>query len=146
VSPWLPVFVLVAVLCLGARVLECTRGADGAVKASLGWRWLGFVPFGRDREFGFDEVLVSPVRESGRDEDGDRVDRRYEQVVLKSSGSWVALDEGWRRPEATAEKLRGFLADRDAQRLRLKSVSGTGLFWALFMIGAALFLHLATAR
>jgi hypothetical protein len=138
--------VAIALLCLGTRVLECARGADGAVTARLGWRWLGFVPVGRDREFGFDDIQLSPVHESGRDEDDNRVNRSYNQVVLKSSSSWVALDEGWRPPEAVAERLRAFLADRSADRLRLKSVSTTGLFWAVFFIGAGLFFQFATAR
>jgi hypothetical protein len=142
-SLWFLAFVLIALLCLGTRILECARGADGAVTARLGWRWLGVVPCGRDREFGWDAVELSPVRESGRDEDGDRVDRSYNQVVLKSSSSRVALDEGWQPPEAVAQRLRAFLADRSAARLRLTSVRRTGLFWAVFLIGAGLFVSVA---
>ena len=142
-SLWFLGFVLIALPCLGTRVLDCVRGADGAAKARLGWRWLGVVPFGRDREFGFDAVELSPVRESGKDEDGDRVDRSYQQVVLKSSSSWVALDEGWRPAEAVAERLRAFLADRSAERLRLRSLSAAGLFWAVFLIGAGWFVSVA---
>ena len=134
---------LIALLCLGRRVLDCVRGADGVVQARLGWRWLGVVPLARDREFVFDAVELSPVRESGTDPDGDRVDRSYDQVVLKSSGSRLVLDEGWQPPELVAERLRAFLADRGASRLRLTSVSKAGLFWAVFLVAAGLFVSIA---